>query len=155
MKPEDAEKPENECDVKTNLEINAIHRRKYPVIEVGDQVRTFRKKKAGDKERMGNFAEGNKTVMGITKSRGETFYKLTGESIPFIRADLHLIKKRTEEKAKEVVPAAVTAERNIIIDDVPREDTEEDKKAKEEWFLIKNSTTCSTQRCLLMIKMPF
>ncbi len=44
-KPVEAEKPENESDVKTNLEINAIHRRKYPVIEEGDEVRTYRKKK--------------------------------------------------------------------------------------------------------------
>ena len=41
--------------MKTNLEINARHNRKYPDIEVGDQVRTFRKKKVGEKERMGNL----------------------------------------------------------------------------------------------------
>ncbi len=45
MKPVEAEKPENEFDVKTNLEINAIHRRKYPVIEEGDEVRTYRGRK--------------------------------------------------------------------------------------------------------------
>ena len=45
MEPEEAEKPGNEYDVKTNLEINARHRRKYPDIEVGDKVRTLRKKK--------------------------------------------------------------------------------------------------------------
>ena len=52
MKPVEAEKPENEFDVKTNLEINAIHRRKYPIIEVGDEVKTYRKKKFGDKEQI-------------------------------------------------------------------------------------------------------
>ena len=31
------------------------------------------------------------------------------------------------------MPAAVTAERNIIIDDVESQDPEEAKKAKEEW----------------------
>ena len=98
MKPEDAEKFEKEFDVKTNLETNAIHRRKYPDIEVGDQVRTFRKKKVNDKERMGNFAEGNKTVTEIKKSVGQTFYKLAGEAIPFIRADLHLIEKGKEKE---------------------------------------------------------
>ena len=71
MKPVEAEKPENEFDVKTNLEINAVHRRKYPDIEVGDEVRTYRKKKFGDKERMGNFAEGNRKVKEITKSLGQ------------------------------------------------------------------------------------
>ncbi len=41
MKPVEAANPENEFDVKTNLEINAIHRRKYLVIEVGVEVRTY------------------------------------------------------------------------------------------------------------------
>ena len=47
MTPENATKPENEYDAKANLEINAVHRRKYPEIEVGDTVRSFRKKKKG------------------------------------------------------------------------------------------------------------
>ena len=55
--------------------------------------------------------------MEITKSLGQTFYKLEGDVDPFIRADLHLIKKRTEAKAKEVVLAAVNEERNIVIED--------------------------------------
>ena len=93
MKPVEAEKPENEFDVKTNLEINAIHRRKYPLIEVGDEVRTYRKKKFGDKERMGNFHEGTRTVEEVSKSLGQTVYKLFGDVDPYIRADLHLIKK--------------------------------------------------------------
>ena len=36
MKPDDAGREEYEFDVKTNLEINAARRRKYPEIEVGD-----------------------------------------------------------------------------------------------------------------------
>ena len=49
VKPVEAGKPENEFDVKTNLEINAIQRRRYPVIGVGDEVRTYTKKKMGDR----------------------------------------------------------------------------------------------------------
>ena len=100
MKPVEAEKPENEFDVKTNLEINAIHRRKYPLIEVGDEVRTYRKKKFGDKERMGNFHEGTRTVEEVSKSLGQTVYKLFGDVDPYIRADLHLIKKKNRSKGK-------------------------------------------------------
>ena len=124
MKPVEAEKPENEFDVKTNLEINAIHRRKYPVIEVGDEVRTYRKKKQGDKERMGNFEEGKRKVEKITTSLGQKFYKLSGDptDYPFIRADLHLIKKGTEAKAKAAVPAEVNEERNIVIEDGVKEE---------------------------------
>jgi hypothetical protein len=141
MKPVEAEKPENEFDVKTNLEINAIHRRKYPDIEVGDEVRTYRKKKMGDKERMGNFEEGRRTVETITKSLGQKFYKLSGDptDYPFIRADLHLIKKGTEAKAKAAVPAEVNEERNIVVEDGAKEEVKftpeetkllEDHKAK-------------------------
>ena len=61
-------------------------------------------------------------VKEITKSLGQTFYKLEGDVDPFIRADLHLIKKRTEAKAKEVVPAAVNEERNIVIEDGVKEE---------------------------------
>ena len=100
MKPIEAEQPENEFDVKTNLEINAIHRRKYPDIQEGDEVRTFRKKKVGEKERMGNFAKGNKKVERITTSLGQTFYKVVGVAVPFIRADLHLIKKKQKRRQR-------------------------------------------------------
>ena len=136
MKPIEAEQPENEFDVKTNLEINAIHRRKYPDIEVGDQVRTFRKKKVGEKERMGNFAKGNKTVTSITKSLGQTFYKVAGVADPFIRADLHLIQKGKAANTPEAVPAAVNEERNIDVEDEVKE--EPPKKLTPEEVAKKN-----------------
>ena len=132
MKPIDAEKPENEFDVKTNLEINAIHRRKYPEIEKGDEVRTFRKKKVGEKERMGNFAKGNKTVTDVSTSLGQTFYKVAGVAVPFIRADLHLIKKKTEAAAAAAVPAAVNEERNIDIEDGAKKEAPEPVKLTPE-----------------------
>ena len=75
---------------------------------------------------MGNLHEGTQTVKEITKSLGQTFYTLSGDATdyPFIRADLHLIKKGTEAKAKEVVPAAVNEERNIVIEDGVKEEPE-------------------------------
>ena len=135
MKPVEAEKPENEFDVKTNLEINAIHRRKYPLIEVGDEVRTYRKKKFGDKERMGNFHEGTRTVEEVSKSLGQTVYKLFGDVDPYIRADLHLIKKKTEAKAKAAVPAEVNEERNIVVEDGANEEV---KLTAEETKLLED-----------------
>ena len=91
---------------------------------------------------MGNFAEGNRKVKEITTSLGQKFYKLDGDVDPFIRADLHLIKKRTEAKAKEVVPAAVNEERNIVIEDGAKEEPpkkltpEEIKKNKDDADLV-------------------
>ena len=54
---------------------------------------------------MGNFEEGIRTVKKITKSLGQNFYQLNGDptDYPFIRADLHLIRKGTEAKAKAAV----------------------------------------------------
>ena len=102
MTPADATKEENEFDVKTNLEINAVHRRKYPEVEVGDAVRSFRKKKVGEKERMGHYEEGTKTVRQISRSLVQTFYKLDAEEILYTRADTHLITKAKEgEKERE------------------------------------------------------
>ena len=132
MTPENATKPEYEYDAKTNLEINAVHRRKYPEIEVGDKVRSFRKK-VGEKERMGNFEEGHKTAKEITKSLGQTYYKLDEEEIPYTRADIHLIKKgglpegskHLESFDKELEADAVSKDvndrRNLRIDDDERE----------------------------------
>ena len=71
-KPKEAEKEENEFDVKTNLEINARHRRKNPVLEVGDVVRSFRKRKVG--KRAGwRLRSGNKKGNRNNKVTGANF----------------------------------------------------------------------------------
>ncbi len=51
MIPDDAGGSANEFDVKTNLETNAMRRRKYSEMEVGDKVRELPKTK--NKERKG------------------------------------------------------------------------------------------------------
>ena len=69
----------------------------------------------------------------ITKSLGQTFYELVGESIPFIRSDLHLITKgKVKVKGKETVSPVVNDERNIVIEDEEREGEEEDEDQTEE-----------------------
>jgi hypothetical protein len=50
--PDDVGREEYEFDAKTNLEISAVHRRKYSEVEVGDKVRSFRNKKVGEKEKV-------------------------------------------------------------------------------------------------------
>ncbi len=52
MIPDDVGREEYEFDAKTNLEISAVHRRKYSEVEVGDKVRSFRNKKVGEKEKV-------------------------------------------------------------------------------------------------------
>ena len=68
---------------------------------MGDEVRTYRKKKFGDKERMGNFHEGTRTVEEVSKSLGQTVYKLFGDVDTYIRADLHLINKKQKQRQKQ------------------------------------------------------
>ena len=51
-----------------------------PVLEIGDVVRSFRKRKNNEKERVGDYEPGTKKVTGITKSLGQTYYKLDAES---------------------------------------------------------------------------
>ena len=137
MIPDEAVKPENEFDVKTNLEINARRKRKNPVLEVGDVVRSFRKRKVGEKERVGDYEPGTKKVTEITKSLGQTFYKLDNEDKPYVRADIALLRKGTtmdsmrhvrdfdpeEEETEGKVPKHVNDARNIKIGDDER-DTE-------------------------------
>ena len=85
---------------------------------------------------MGNFAKGNKTVTDVSTSLGQTFYKVAGVAVPFIRADLHLIKKKTEAAAAAAVPAAVNEERNIDMDGPKKEDPEPVKLTPEQKKLL-------------------
>ena len=43
MTAEEARKPENEADVRSQLAIHAVHKRKYPDLKVGDKVLRFKK----------------------------------------------------------------------------------------------------------------
>ena len=104
-------------------------------------MKTYRKKKFGDKERMGTFHEGTRIVQKISKSLGQTVYELGGDVDPYIRSDLHLIKKKTkkaeakEEAAAAAAPAAVNEERNIDVDneaEPPKKLTPEEAKSERE-----------------------
>ena len=134
MTPDDAVKPENEYDVKTNLEIKAKHDLKYPVIEVDDVVRAFKKRPKFSKERVGDYEDGTRKVMAISTSMGQKFYKLDNDDHQYIRADIHLIKKGAagggrpplpppagDDDDDPDVPKDVNARRNIKLDDDARE----------------------------------
>jgi hypothetical protein len=106
---------------------------------VGDIVRSYRKKKVGEKERHGNFEEGTKKVTAITESLGQKFYKLDNERREYIRADVRLIRKGPGKKPQEnfdedEANADVEARRKINIDEEERTEEidpeEEQKKLK-------------------------
>ena len=93
----------------------------------------------------------------ITKSLGQNFYELFGEPNPFIRADLHLIKKRAPDKAKEAVSAAVNEERNIDVEDEAKEEPpkkltpeevakkDKDKELADAYYYKKMNKTASAK----------
>jgi hypothetical protein len=91
MTPNDARKSGNNMVVKANLEMRRINTRKYPPIEVGDTVKTFKKKGMMDKERVSNWGPTIYTVEYITESMGQQFYKLEGKDRQVQRNELLLI----------------------------------------------------------------
>ena len=62
MTAEEARKPENEAEVKTQLAMHAVHKRTYPDIEVGDYVLRFKKKKTFSKERVSTWEDGHREI---------------------------------------------------------------------------------------------
>ncbi len=71
--PEDATKPENEYDVKTNLEIKARRDREYPELEVGDIVRKFNKER--------EISKGTHRRLRRRHAKGNGNFKIDGSKI--------------------------------------------------------------------------
>ena len=53
--PEEAAKPENWFEVHTNLETQAKHNRKYPEIQVGDEVKVYKQRSVRGKEVVSDY----------------------------------------------------------------------------------------------------
>ena len=61
-----------------SLASRASHKdRIYPDLKVGDKVKIMRKKAITEKERTSNFLKGEYTVEEISKSLGQTYFKMT------------------------------------------------------------------------------
>ena len=97
----EAAKPENWLEVHTNMEIQARHRRKYPEIQVGDEVKVYKQKSVHTKEVVSDYPNYPVKVKKITKSLGQTFYEVEGDTFPVLRADLILYKKGEGPVAEE------------------------------------------------------
>jgi hypothetical protein len=88
MTPKEATKPENDHDVRTNLIIQSIKKRKYPELNVGDKVKIYRKRKKFDKERVPVWEDDYTTITDIIEAHGQKLYKVEGSPIPFIRSNI-------------------------------------------------------------------
>ena len=90
MTPKDAMKPENQLDVKLNLELKRTNTRIYPNVNIGDMVKVYRKKDKLDKERLSLRSKDNYRVEGIAESMGQKFYKLEGRPKALMRGEILL-----------------------------------------------------------------
>ena len=78
MTPLEARKPSDEAHAKMAMEMVAIRGRKSAILQVGDTVRIFKKKKVvGDKEFMEQFKAGKHKLESTSKIVGQKFYMLS------------------------------------------------------------------------------
>ena len=89
--PKEAMKDDNKFNVKVNLELHSKHTRKYPNINVGDNVKAYRKKDKLDKERVSLWSKEVYKVERIDISDGQKFYKLEGKPKTRMRHELLLV----------------------------------------------------------------
>ena len=82
LTPNEATKSKNEAHVRAMLELNAIRKRKYPEIKVGDRVKIYKKKKTFEKERISVWTELSYEVEDIKDEKGQEFYYLSGHDKP-------------------------------------------------------------------------
>jgi hypothetical protein len=91
MTPQEAMKPSNHLSVKLNLELKRKHSRIYPEINVGDNVKVFKKKSFLDKERVSNWTKETYKVESIHESLGQRFYKLENRPKQLLRSEILLV----------------------------------------------------------------
>ena len=85
LTPFQASEKKNEAHVRTMLEINAIHKRRYPGIKVGDGVKIYNKKDKLDKARISVWSKDSYEVEDIKHEKDQDFYYLNGYNTPLLR----------------------------------------------------------------------
>jgi hypothetical protein len=91
MTPDKARNRKNILTVKVNLELHAKHKRKYPEIKVGDDVRIYTKKKNFQKERVPVWSEAVFEVEEITENYNQKFFHVKGKDKPYMRHEILLV----------------------------------------------------------------
>ena len=88
MTPSKAKLKENTLQVKLNLELHRVSKRKYPDINVGDEVKLYKKKDKFDKENKSVWLPTKQKNALITESHGQKYYHITGCNKSFLRHEL-------------------------------------------------------------------
>ena len=76
--PKEARKPSTQFKVKLNLTMKGKKNRVYPDLDVGDEVKIFRKRKPNEKERVGNKSQNIYTIENIENELGQNHYRVEG-----------------------------------------------------------------------------
>ena len=86
--PKEARNKRNEYAVKLNLELGALKNRKYPELNVGDEVKVMRKKAIAEKERSSRYLKETFKVKRIEEKLRQKYYYLEGRARPNLRYEL-------------------------------------------------------------------
>ena len=70
------------------MTINATRTRKYPELEKGSEVKIYRKKRTGEKERSSTWSQETYTLENITKRLGQTYFKTSQGDRLYMRHEL-------------------------------------------------------------------
>ncbi len=92
MTPAEAMKPQNQLQVKINLELQRKNSRLYPDLKIGDKVKIYKKKDTFDKERKSLWMPEIHTITSINESYGQKFYTVSDYSRPLMRHEILLIR---------------------------------------------------------------
>ena len=86
--PKEARKPSNQFKVKLNLTMKGKKNRVYPELNVGYEVKIFRKRKPNEKERVGNYSQNIYTIENIENKLGQNYYRVEGNNRQYLRFEL-------------------------------------------------------------------
>ena len=86
--PKEARKPSNQFKVKSNLTMKGKKNRVYPDLDVGDEVKIFRKRKPNEKERVSNWSQNICTIENIENKLGQNYYRVEGNIRQYLRFEL-------------------------------------------------------------------
>jgi hypothetical protein len=78
LTPNEADKTENQFYVKLNLELNRVHKRRYPDVEIGSEVKVYKKKDKLDKEHISSWQGKIYKIKEIDTKFGQKYYYLEG-----------------------------------------------------------------------------
>ena len=86
--PKEARKPSNELKVRLNLTMKGKKNRIYPELDVGDEVKIFKKRKPNEKERVSNWSQNIYTIENIENKLGQNYYGVEGNDRQYLRFEL-------------------------------------------------------------------